>query len=292
MKRDGHTHTRFCLHGSGEETEDFILKAIEKGFEIYSTTEHLPYPDDFLESIPYSQEMKDSLKLRGSDFGCYIREIERLKKKYRDSIRLLVGSEIDFLPDNQGYTRQMLKEYGPYLEDSLLSVHFIRGDGVWRAVDESPADFEDGLISCYSTYEEVQLEYYRTVKEALLCDLGPYKPKRISHLTLCNKFQLLFNPEGSTGEKVKKAVLDILEYMRLHGYSLDVNVSGLYKVHCREIYPSPWIIELAGKMGIPLVYGSDSHAVDDVGRGYEIYESLTKRFLLHSSSFFSGNQIK
>jgi len=292
MKRDGHTHTGFCLHGSGEETEDFIRKAIEKGFEVYSITEHLPYPSDFLEAIPYSQEMKDSLKLKGGDFGCYIKEIERLKKKYGDKIRLLVGAEIDFLPDHLDYTRQMLKEYGPYLEDSLLSVHFIRGDGVWRAVDESPADFEDGLISFYSTYDEVQLEYYRTVKEALLCDLGPYKPKRISHLTLCNKFQLLFNPQRTVGERVERAVLDILEHMRCHGYSLDANVSGLYKTYCREVYPSPWIIGLAVRMGIPLVYGSDSHATKDVGRSYEIYEALAKSFSAGSSSFFVPDRIK
>ena len=41
-KRDGHTHTEFCPHGSRESTELFIRRAIELGFETYSLTEHPP----------------------------------------------------------------------------------------------------------------------------------------------------------------------------------------------------------------------------------------------------------
>ena len=271
MKRDGHTHTHFCLHGSGEPTEEYITRAIELGFQIYSVTEHLPYSEQFLQSIPYPAKIKDSLKIKGGDFGLYIKEMHKLKNKFKDKIRLLVGSEVDYLPGETSHTRMMLQEYGPYLEDSLLSVHFIKGHQGWRAVDQDPRDYEDGLLTCYSGYEEIQLEYYRMVKEALMADLGPYKPKRIAHLTLCNKFQCCFNPDNRTGERVKKAVLDLLAYMRRHGYSLDVNAAGLYKEYCREIYPSPWIIKMAVEMGIPLVYGSDAHSVKDVGRGYEVY---------------------
>ncbi len=49
MKRDGHTHTEFCPHGSGEDVELFILKAIKLGFTEYSITEHNPLPKRFYE---------------------------------------------------------------------------------------------------------------------------------------------------------------------------------------------------------------------------------------------------
>ncbi|WP_124727412.1 PHP domain-containing protein [Staphylospora marina] len=42
MKTDGHTHTHYCPHGSGEETAKYIERAIELGFEIYVLTEHPP----------------------------------------------------------------------------------------------------------------------------------------------------------------------------------------------------------------------------------------------------------
>ena len=273
MKRDGHTHTHFSMHASGETAEEYILRAIQLGFDTYSVTEHLPYPEKFVEALPYPTEVKDSLRIRGGDFGVYLKEMHKLKRKYQDKIRLLVGSEIDFLPGEISYTRQMLREYGPYLEDALLSVHVISGDRGWRMVDQDPRDYEEGLLSYYQGFEEVQLAYYRMIGKALQEDLA-YKPKRISHFTLCNKFQRCFNPVNKTGERVQKAVTGLLDYMRLHGYELDVNASGLYKPHCREIYPSPWIIERAAALKIPLVYGSDAHAVKEVGRGYHVYENL------------------
>lgn len=274
MKRDGHTHTHFCRHGSGEDTEAFISRAIELGFTTYSLTEHMPYPEEFLQKMPYSQECLDSLRILGNDFDAYIREMEIIKKKYRDKIHLLIGSEIDFLPEQQDYTRYMLKEYGPYLEDGLLSVHVLKGIKGWHSVDYCPEDLKAGVIEYYLGYEQYQLAYYRAVKEALVADLGPYKPKRISHLTLCNKFQHCFIKDGIVTEAVQKAVGDILDYMKRHGYSLDVNAAGLYKEYCCEIYPSPWIIEQARRLRIEMVYGSDSHAVADVGRGYDVYEQL------------------
>lgn len=274
MKRDGHTHTHFCLHGSGEEAEGFVIRAIELGFTMYSLTEHLPYPPKMLDKLPYPKEWLDSIRIRGDDFDAYLREMEKLKKKYRGRIQLLVGAEIDFLPEDLDYTRAMLKEYGPYLDDSLLSVHFLKGRGGWRCVDHSPADFREGLLQYYNGYEQVQLAYYRAHKEALECDLGPYKPKRIAHFSLCNKFQCCFNPERKVAEEVKKEVIALLDYMSQHGYSLDVNAAGLYKEYCREIYPSFWVIALAAQRDIPLVYGSDAHAISEVGRSYEVYENL------------------
>lgn len=276
MKRDGHTHTHFCRHASGEETEAFILKAIEQGFTMYSLTEHLPLSEKFLEGIPYSQEWKDSLRILDNDFDAYIRAMEKLRKKYKDRIQLLIGAEVDYLPEHIDYTNMMLKEYGPYLEDSLLSVHLLKGNKGWRAVDHSPEDFEEGLIRYYGSYDKVQAEYYRAVKESLLADLGPYKPKRIGHLTLTNKFQCCFNPDKCLSTDVKPLILDILDCVKKNGYSLDVNTAGLYKENCREIYPSPWIIANALKRDIPLIYGSDSHAVADVGRAYAEYEVLCK----------------
>ncbi len=47
LKQDGHSHTEFCPHGSGEDVELMIQKAIRLGFESYSITEHAPLPPAF-----------------------------------------------------------------------------------------------------------------------------------------------------------------------------------------------------------------------------------------------------
>jgi len=49
--------------------------------------------------------------------------------------------------------------------------------------------------------------------------------------------------------------------------ALEINTSG-YK-YIDQPYPSPWIIAAATRLGIPLLFGSDSHCPDNVGEGME-----------------------
>lgn len=44
LKREGHSHTEFCPHGSGDDVELMIQRAIYLGFKEYSITEHAPLP--------------------------------------------------------------------------------------------------------------------------------------------------------------------------------------------------------------------------------------------------------
>ena len=56
MKKEGHTHTEFCPHGSGEDVELFIQKAIQLGFTEYSITEHNPLPKSFMDQASGAHE--------------------------------------------------------------------------------------------------------------------------------------------------------------------------------------------------------------------------------------------
>jgi histidinol-phosphatase (PHP family) len=69
---------------------------------------------------------------------------------------------------------------------------------------------------------------------------------------------------------------------------MELNTSGLRK-DCREIYPSPRIVQLAAQLGVPICFGSDAHAPNEVGlnfaeavqlahsAGYTHYSCFTKR---------------
>jgi len=274
MKRDGHTHSFFCRHGSGEETELFIRQAIKEGFTVYSITEHLPLPSELLKVLPYDQDFKEAMELVDNDLDGYFREVEKLKKKYRDQIKILCGVELDYLVGYEDYSRTLLNEYGPFLDDGLISVHLIPGRNGLRCVDHGADDFRDGLIEYYGSYHSAQQAYYRTVREAVRADLGKYKPKRIGHLCLCNKYQKVLNPDGEQNRQTNELVRDLLFEIGQAGYSLDVNVAGLYRKHCGEIYLLPWMVKLAKELGIPLIYGSDAHAAEEVGRSYREFEAL------------------
>lgn len=277
MKKDGHTHTQYCLHGSGEETERFVIKAIEEGFDIYTFTEHLPVPATFHKESVYSQElMRNKLCMIPDQFDVdkYIREMYELKKKYKDRIQLLVGFEIDYLPDHLDWTRSLIKEYGKYIEEAIISVHVIKGVGGYRWVAYDKDDFTEGLINYYGSLETVQAVYLRHIKEAVLTDFGLKAPTRVGHMTYCNKFQNFINKQNYISEEMERIVDDLLETIKEKNYGIDVNVSGLSYKHYKDFYPSKWIIKRCLSKGISMTYGSDSHSVDNVGRFYTEYQQF------------------
>jgi len=271
-KRDGHTHTEFCPHGSREPTELFIYRAIELGFETYSLTEHPPLPVDFQDPAP-----DRSCGMAFQDLEPYLSRARVLSDQFSNQIVVKVGLEVDFIPGFEDEIRHLLGQVGPQLEDSVLSVHFLPGKGGWRCVDYSADDFKDGLLDIYGSTEAVHEAYWLTVQQAVEADLGPFKPRRIGHLSLVHKFQKRFPLRDPKHFQPK--VCEILGQIQARGLELDLNAAGLFKPDCQEIYPASWILRDAIQKKIPLVYGSDAHSVKGVGQGFEAAEKLVESLL-------------
>jgi histidinol-phosphatase (PHP family) len=268
-RRDGHTHTQFCPHGSREPTEHFVARANELGFETYTVTEHPPLPKNFLDPTP-----DKSCSMQWAELDPYLEHVREIQGRFADRIEVLAGLEVDYIPGFESEIRYLLNQVGPELQDSVLSVHFLLGKGGWRCVDMSPDDFQDGLLATYGTVEAVHEAYWAAVKQAVEADLGRYKPKRFGHLSLVHKFQLKYplkNPRHC-----QRQVLEILDLIARKQMELDLNAAGLFKPDCQEIYPAPWIIEEALRRHIPFVYGSDTHSVKGVGQGFEEAQRIMK----------------
>lgn len=271
-RRDGHTHTQFCPHGSREPTELCIRRAIELGFETYSLTEHPPLPRTFVDPTP-----DRSCSIQWPELEPYLAHVCEMQRRFAGQINVLAGLEVDYIPGFEPEIRELLCRAGPELQDSLLSVHFLPGKGGWRCVDMNPEDFQEGLLDVYGSVEAVHEAYWAAVRKAVESDLGPHKPRRLGHLSLVHKFQLkhpLKNPRHCRSQ-----ILEILDLIEARGMELDLNAAGLFKPDCREIYPAPWIIAEALSRKVPFVYGSDSHSVKGVGQGFDeaqkIIESLS-----------------
>jgi histidinol-phosphatase (PHP family) len=271
MKKDGHTHTQYCLHGSGEKTEDFIKRAIGLEFDQYTLTEHLIISEELVTQSAYADGISHGSHRAGQmDLDQYIRDMHELKKKYQKEIQVLVGFEVDYNPHNINFVKSIMKEYGKYLDEAVVSVHYIQGKNGWRCPAFSPQDFNEGLLQYYGTYEKVQLEYLQLVKEAVMSDLGIPVPIRIGHMTFCNKYRKTFDDGTLDSTLVQTKMADLLELIKGRNLEIDVNTAGLFN-DCKETYPPSWVLRLCRAMSIRLVYGSDAHAVDQVGRGYEIF---------------------
>lgn len=264
FKIDGHTHTEFCPHGSGDDVEKMVEKAIKLGMEEYHITEHTPIPESFMKLLEPNKEMRDYLAMPEREVDRYIKKMLAVKKKYKDVIQIKVGFEVDYLPTEVAWTRDFLNEYGKYCDTGILSVHYAKARNDWRCVDYTAEEVLNELIPKYGSLESYQRAYYDLVRESVFADLGEYKPKRIGHLTLVDKFQKVIGTPDS--DDLKLQITELLGLIARKNYSLDYNHAGLYKPLCGEIYPPKWIVEKAMQLEIPLIYGSDAHGVEDVGR--------------------------
>lgn len=276
IKKDGHTHTQFCPHGSGDDAELMIQKAIKMGFGEYSITEHAPLPPAFTNQYDGQPDGLNLASLTTNQVLPYLEFAEKMKARYANQIKINVGFEVDYLPGFEDWTTAFLNEYGNRTQDNVLSVHFMPGKGhkFW-CVDDTITDFAQGFETMLKQPQTLFTNFLKLELRAVQADLGNYKPRRIGHLTLIRKFQDYFNLPREFSQDNQRLVEQILSGIKHRNYQLDLNTAGLYKEFCNEIYPSRSIVKRAREMAIPLVFGSDAHSIKEVGHGYhEVAEFL------------------
>ncbi|KRN06414.1 histidinol-phosphatase [Liquorilactobacillus sucicola DSM 21376 = JCM 15457] len=277
MKIDGHTHTELCPHGSGEPVEKMIQKAIMAGFDHYCITEHAPLPRGFDKKYRGSEEGLTTAALAWSDLEDYFSLTEKLQKKYAKDIQISVGFEVDYLPGFEREIKAFLDEYGARTQQNILSVHFMQGkeNGLW-CLDYTTADFVDGFSSLLQKPQQLYQMYLKLIYQSVTADLGQYRPQRIGHMSLIKKYQDYFKLPEFFDEANLNLIKKILDIIAAQKRELDFNTAGMYKPYCNDFYPGKQITELAVQRGIPFVFGSDAHGIDEVGRGYHLKNILAK----------------
>ncbi len=256
--RDGHIHSPFCPHGTKDSLVKYVETAIELGLKEITFTEHAPLPTKFADPAPTGDS---AMKMK--DLPIYIKQIQALKKEFSPMIKINVGLEVDYIGGFEEETASLLNEYGPSLDDSILSVHFLSIRNKWFCLDYSPKMFEEMVIQIGSI-ERLYALYYQILLDSIHSDLGPYKPNRIGHMTLVHKFQTLFPCSHDFTLNTDR----ILYEMKEKNVELDYNSAGLFKEYCQETYPPRVIAEKALTMGIPLIPGSDAHQAKDLAQGF------------------------
>ena len=269
MKRDGHTHTEFCPHGKVEDTELLIKRAIRLGFKEYSITEHAPLPKGIESAAAGNPDAWTTASMALNDVDNYFKKMNELRKKYASDILIHIGFELDYFSEFEGWTRDFLAEYGPQTDDGILSIHFLKGQDGLRGIDYSFEEYKTGVVDYLGSFEKAQKHYYQKILASLEADLGPWKPTRLGHISLCQKFERYFDESTDYSSENSALVHTLLTRVQQEKYSLDLNAAGFYKQGYQQSYPQVWITEKASALGIPFVYGSDAHSITDVGQGYE-----------------------
>ncbi|AKP35735.1 histidinol-phosphatase HisJ [Leuconostoc mesenteroides] len=274
IKKDGHTHTQFSHHGSTEQLDMYIERAIDLGFTEYVVTEHAPLPQQFLEEFVGPDDARDNSAMAIDELTFYKSEVERVKEKFKDKINIKSGFEVDYLKVYETDIRSFLQRESNWIDEIVLSVHFLpNNEG-----NVAPIDYESDTLSAYFSDEcrNPQIlfkRYYDAVIQSVNFDTGLKVPVRIGHITLIRKYQkLLHLPKFD--ESIKQQITELLAIIKQKNYQLDFNAAGFSKPYNGESYPTFDIAEQAKKIGIGLVYGSDAHEVNALGLYYDEMKEL------------------
>jgi len=227
MKVDLHNHTSLCNHAVGE-MHAYVEKAIKSGTKYFGFSDHAPMDFDPKYRMTFEEMRK------------YEADVLALREKYKDKIEILLGYEIDYLKGHMD--KRVLHVKVDYL---IGSVHFI---GEWGF--DNPE-----FIGKYQheDIDEIWQKYFDAIEEMAKSKLFDI----VGHFDLIKVFK--FMPKKEIRLLAKKALLAIKEADMV----LEINGSGFRKP-IGEAYPSVSLLQEAFELGIPITFGSDAHAPEQV----------------------------
>lgn len=242
-KEDYHTHT---TGSDGElKPEDLIKLAIKKKFKILGITDHYYFPRGFRDwgNEYYSDK--------------HYEELNKLKIKYKDKIKVLVNVEFDWLEDYKKWIKVEATKR-PY-DLKFVSVHFLKIGEEYFPLDYNEKTFQKMIKDIGGIKSLVRL-YYSNLRDAIKTNCFDV----VAHLDLIkiwNKNKKYF----SGGESwYKNEIKKTLKLIKKKNMKIDLNTSGLRKL-CLEQYPSEIILKRIREMEIKVLVGSDAHKKEELG---------------------------
>ncbi|KAH7915901.1 Polymerase/histidinol phosphatase-like protein [Hygrophoropsis aurantiaca] len=265
MPHSHHSHSgQFCKHASGTSLEAVVQAAIQRGFEVYGLTEHVPrYRVDDL----YPEEEGMSLADLLAQFQSFLTEAHRLKVAYASRITLLVGLETEYI------TAIDLDMLEALLEDHRGRIEYIVGSV--HHVNEIPIDFDRLTFekALHTTtngdgpqVSAVQMDRFLSAYfDAQRKLLERFQPEIIGHLDLCRLYNptLKFRNYPEAWKKLEENIQCAIKY----GALFEVNAAALRK-GWESAYPGPDILPLILQNRGRLALSDDSHGPQAVGNHY------------------------
>jgi histidinol-phosphatase (PHP family) len=246
FKSNYHTHCNFC-DGKGEP-EDYITSAIREGLSEIGFSSHSPLP------------FPSGYTIASEQFQNYVDAIKCLKEKYRQNIKILLGLEVDFLPQITDFQLSFLNS--PDLDYKIGSVHYVgcHSSGKPWPVDGDDELFKRGIDEIFEGNIQKSVENYYTLVRQMAMEK---QFDIIGHLDLIkkNNFEQKYFSEKELW--YQETVSETLKVIAEYDWIVEVNTGGLRKP-IASIYPSHWILRKCKDLKIKLMINSDAHSPEQV----------------------------
>lgn len=246
-KVDLHIHSTYS--DGLNSIEDIIKSAIDKGFEAVGISDHSYTSFDL------------SYCMKITEYRKYIDELNFLKEKYNDKIKIYCGIEQDFYSDAKTQDFDYI----------IGSVHYLKIENTYIPVDESKEILLEAINKYFNgdIYALIEL-YFSTVSqvsEKTNCDI-------IGHIDLITKFnedgKLLEENDERYINSYKKACDTLLVQNKL----FEINTGAISRGYRTSPYPSSDIYTYLKSNGAKFILSSDSHSKDNIGYKFDDYKKL------------------
>lgn len=247
IKSNFHTHSLYC---DGKDTvEEMIEEAIKKGFIALGFSGH-----------SYSEYDK-SFAMTEENAALYRREINGIKDKYKNSIKIYCGVEQDY------YSPMPITGY-----DFIIgSVHNVFKNDVQIVVDNNPKDFAEDIERYYNNdFDEFAEEYFELVGDIV----NRTNADIIGHIDLLlkNSEYIGYRPTRRFLIAAEKAVEKLCRFSR----PFEINTGAMARGYRTIPYPIPEILAMIKKYGGTIVFSSDCHDKNYLDYGFQIAENMAK----------------
>lgn len=233
MKANYHTHTKRCHHAIGED-EEYVLSAIEGGFNELGFSDHTPWD--------YHSDFVAHMRMKLERFEEYRSSILYLKEKYKGQINIKLGLEVEYFEEYMPWLKSFLKE--KELDYIIFGNHYYKSD-------ESRVYF--GTACARSEYLEIYAEE---------CVNGM---KTGMYSYLCHP-ELFMRGYPRFDENCERISRKICEGAKAYNVPLEYNLAGLkYNlINGVEQYPHKKFWEIAKAIGNTAIIGVDAHNNKDL----------------------------
>jgi len=244
LPADYHMHTPLCRHARGEPTE-YAAHAVKLGLTEIGFSDHSPMRrDDF-----------DNWRMHNDELDAYVAKVRQAQTDH-PQLTIRLALEVDYLPGHEDWIRELAARH-PW-DYFIGSVHYVSND--WDI--DNPAKLPEWKNR--DTFE-VWSVYFDRLTMAAASGLFEI----IGHADLPKKFG--HRPTQDCTPLYEK----FLDAAKRHHCAMELNTAGLRK-DCKEIYPHNDILELAFKKGVPITFGSDAHAPEEVGMDFALAIQLAR----------------
>ncbi len=243
MKYNYHTHTERCHHARGDD-EEFVLAAIEAGFDEIGFADHGPWP--------YEGGFVSHIRMTPEELKDYCDSVKALRENYKDKISIKLGLESEYFPKYLPWLKEKIEEH--QIDYLILGHHF--------CVDE-PGSIYNGNIT---THQELEM-FKKDILAAL--DEGIYS--YVAHPDIFMRGYPVFD------EKCEEISRAIIEKAVKTDTPLEYNLLGLkHGINDgKPGYPHPSFWKIAGEYGVKAVIGVDAHTPEAYAEK-EVYEKALR----------------